>query len=108
MCRIHRQLAKIGARNLELSEAAGHFRLAGDEHAAEQIGELAGEYREALRRRAELQAKIEELRTMETELEGLNDSQGVAAVRERADAMQSEVDALDANLESVRTALQNL
>jgi tetratricopeptide (TPR) repeat protein len=106
--RIHRQIAKTHARNLELADAAHHFRLAGDERAAQQIGALELEYREAIETRSALLAKIAELRTMEAELEALSDAQGVAALRERADAMQSEVNALEANLETVRTALQNL
>ena len=45
---------------------------------------------------------------METELAALNDSQGAAVVRERANAMQLELDALEENLEAVRQALQKL
>ena len=106
--RIHRQIAKIHARNLDLAKAAYHFQRAGDERATRQIGELVGRYQEAIESRNELRAKIAELRTMEAELAALNDSQGVAVVRERADAMQSELDALEANLEAVRRALNNL
>jgi hypothetical protein len=106
--RIHRQIAKISAWNLELEKAARHFRLAGDEQAASQIGELAASYREALDTRRGLLAKISELRIMERELEALNDVQGVEAVRGRADALQTELDALEANLETVRQALKNL
>ena len=106
--RIHRQMAKIHARNLDLAKAAYHFQRAGDERATRQIGELVGRYQEAIESRNELRAKIAELRTMETELAALNDSQGVAVVRERADAMQSELDALEANLNAVRRALSNL
>ena len=106
--RIHRQIAKIHARNLELDAAVRHFERAGDQRAADQIEEIAGSFADAIARRADLVAKIAELRTMEAELEALNDSQGVAAVRGRADAMQSELDAIDANLASVREALKNL
>ena len=106
--RIHRQIAKIHARNLDLAKAAYHFQRAGDERATRQIGELVGRYQEAIESRNELRAKIAELRTMEAELAALNDSQGVAVVRERADAMQSELDALEENLEAVRRALDNL
>lgn len=106
--RIHRQIAKIHARNLDLAKAAYHFQRAGDERATRQIGELVGRYQEAIESRNELRAKVAELRTMETELAALNDSRGVAVVRERADAMQSELDALEANLEAVRRALNNL
>jgi tetratricopeptide (TPR) repeat protein len=106
--RIHRQIAKIHARNLDLAKAAYHFQRAGDERATRQIGELVGRYQEAIESRNELRAKVAELRTMEAELSALNDSQGVAVVRERADTMQSELDALDENLEAVRRALNNL
>jgi tetratricopeptide (TPR) repeat protein len=106
--RIHRQIAKIHARNLDLAKAAFHFQRAGDERAARQIGELVGRYQEAIESRNDLAAKIAELRSMEAELAALNDSQGVAVVRERADAMQSELDALEENLEAVRRALDNL
>ena len=106
--RIHRQIAKIHARNLELADAARHFRRAGDDHAAQQIGDLVSGYQQAIERRRELLANIAELRSMEAQLEELKDPQGVTAVRERADAMQSELDALEANLQTVRQALQNL
>lgn len=106
--RIHRQIAKIHARNLDLAKAAFHFQRAGDERATRQIGELVGRYQEAIESRNELAAKITELRTMETELAALNDSQGAAVVRERANAMQLELDALEENLEAVRQALQKL
>ena len=106
--RIHRQIAKIHARNLDLAKAAFHFQRAGDERATRQIGELVGRYQEAIESRNELAAKITELRTMETELAALNDSQGAAVVRERANLMQLELDALEENLEAVRQALQQL
>ncbi len=106
--RIHRQMAKISAWNLELDAASRHFRLAGDEQAAAQIGDLAASFREALDTRRGLLAKISELRKMEKELEELNDVEGVEAVRGRADALQAELDALEANLETVRQALKNL
>lgn len=106
--RIHRQIAKIDARNLELADAARHFRLAGDEHAAQQIGDLVAGYQTAIERRKELLANIAELRSMEAQLEELNDAQGVTAVRQRTDAMQGELDALEENLQTVRQALQNL
>lgn len=106
--RIHRQMAKIYARNLELPDAALHFQRAGDERAAQQIGDLVSGFQKAIERRRELLANISELRSMEAQLEELNDSQGVTAVRERADAMQDELEALEANLQTVRQALQNL
>ncbi len=102
----------LGSSYLQLDQteaaAARHFRLAGDEQAAAQIGELAASYREALDRRKGLLAKISELRKMETELGELNDSEGVAAVGGRADALQTGLDAMEANLETVRQALKNL
>ena len=106
--RIHRQIAKIHARNLDLAKAAYHFQRAGDERATRQIGELVGRYQEAIESRNELLAKITELRSMEAELSALNDSQGAAVVRERANLMQLDLDALEENLEAVRQALQKL
>jgi len=104
----HLRIAKLHARGLDLDAAAEHFRLAGDTDTANRLEELADSFRDALEARRDLLAKLENLRGMKHQLEQLNDAEGVRAVDSRADAIEVELTALDANLEQVQEALGRL
>ena len=102
---LHGQLGRLAACRLDLNGAAAHYRLADRPERAAEIEKLAAEFSDALAQLDKLKSTIAEIRGMEKELEALGDEQGVAAMQERAAVHQSEVNALEANLEDVRSAL---
>jgi len=106
--RIHRQLARVYARDLDLEAAEQHFRLAGETERAVSIHEIAAGFEEALDRRRQLARQLTELRMMTEQLEALNDAEGVRALRQQMTVAQKELDGLDANLGEVRAALREL
>ncbi len=103
--RIHSQLGRLLACELELTEATRHYRAAGDTGRADQIDELATGFAEALGQLATLRSNIAELAGMEAELEKLGDADGVTALAGRREAMSRELSGIEANLADVRAAL---
>lgn len=103
--RIHGQLARLLACDLELGEAARHYRAAGDSARAAEIEVLAASFNDALERLAKLRRDVTALAGMEAEVEALGDANGVAALAGRREAMSREIAAIEANLSEVRSAL---
>lgn len=102
---IHGQMGRLAACRLELTDAADHYRSADRSDRAAEIDALAEQFSGALAQLDQLKKTIAELRTMEQELEALGDEQGVAAMRERAASHRNDVNAIEANLDEVRSAL---
>jgi hypothetical protein len=103
--RIHSQLGRSLACNLELPEAAQHYRTAGSTDRADQIEEISTDVAGALERLTTLRSSTAELARMEAELEELVDPQGVAAMAGRRKTMDQEIAEIEDNLSEVRAAL---
>jgi hypothetical protein len=93
------------ACDLELGEAARHYRAAGDSVRAAEIEGLAANFNDALERLAKLRRDVSALAGMEAEVEALGDANGVAALAGRREAMSREIAAIEGNLSEVRSAL---
>ncbi len=106
--RVHGQLARVLARELQLDEAAEHFRLAGDPDRAAEIAEIAQAWRSTLERRQKLRTNLETVRSMTRSLDELGDPAGVKALEERTRDLEQELAEIEANLARVRAAFQNL
>lgn len=103
--RIHDQLGRLLACRLELSEAARHYRAAGDDEHAGRVDALAANISGALARLADLRGNIAEMIAMEADLEALGDANGVTAVADRREAVGRGIAAIEDNLSEVRAAL---
>jgi tetratricopeptide (TPR) repeat protein len=103
--RIHAQLGRLLACQLELAEAARHYRAAGDNDRAEEIDTLAASFGDALERLSTLRGAVADLAGMEGELEELGDADGVAALAGQRETMGREIAGIEANLAQVRSAL---
>ena len=103
--RIHGQLGRLLACSLELSEAARHYRAAGDDDRADEIDTLSGGFREALDRLATLRNSAAEFARMEAQLDELGDAKGVTAMSDQRKVIGREIAAIEGNLSEVRAAL---
>ncbi len=106
--RVHGQLARLLARELQLDEAAEHFRLAGDQDRAAEIAEIAQAWQSTLERRQKLRTNLETVRSMSRSLDELGDTAGVEALEERTRDLEQELAEIEANLARVRAAFANL
>lgn len=105
---IHLQMARISARNLELDDAAAHFRLAGRPERAEEINTIASSIDSVLKERDKLKQTITELEEMLVSLEALNEQEGVEKMQHRITEYRQALVAIDANLNETRNALRQL
>ena len=103
--RIHGRMGNIAACRLELESATSHYRLAGQDNRARKTQTLASQFAGALTQLEKLRATVTEIQGMERQLNDLGDTQGVTTMRESAVAEQSKIDAIEKNLEAVRSAL---
>ncbi len=106
--RMHRELARIAARQLELKGAAEEFRLAGDKARADEVTRIADSIAEVLGRRQGLIRKIAQLKELQASLLEISDTKGVDLIGQKLSDIAAELAAIDVNLKEVRTALRKL
>jgi tetratricopeptide (TPR) repeat protein len=106
--RVHRELAGICARSIELECAVSHFRLAGDQQRAQELEEIANGLADATKKRDDLTRQIAELEEMTLTLVSLDDREGAAILRQRLATFEAALAAVEDNLREVRLALARL
>jgi tetratricopeptide (TPR) repeat protein len=104
--RINSQLARLAECRFDLEAAARHHRISGNEKRSEEMEALAITYGNAFQRRRELADTIAGLRRTLPQLEDLGDADGQEAISGKIAGLEKELASLDAELASVRNALE--
>jgi tetratricopeptide (TPR) repeat protein len=103
--RVHRQMAALLERRMDLATAAVHHRMAGNSDRALFLDGLQQDIATAMTERDTCQQQIAQLDSMSTQLDALNEADGVKRLEAKIAQLRDRVKAIDDNLAEVRAAL---